>query len=345
MHPDIIADVIKGQGHAVLKIPFNDMCTKFPGLIIDGVAELTAVVENFAHNLRDIDWSDLFQYAIIGKHGHPLTYEFAENLDKVPTRFIHTIKRPVQPGSTKTLVNDTPESKICCLGDALTECLFGSLYKMDKVSVILSEPLADRQVKHTDYKPHGVKTIDTETDFGCTIAIRHTASMRGYNYSQHIVQANFEAEMEGVAENQRLASVREKLKLNANFKIDINECNQTVIYYGTNEVFVFGDNYVHGGDENYSMFETLRLHFYIVRIGYTSLNNKTVVLDKLVWELTRGLTPDSQEKRFDFETYQQYADYQKKRAANKLAASKLAGILYYIMFCNYHTYIVCLFSD
>jgi hypothetical protein len=208
------------------------------------------------------------------------------------------------------------------------ENLFGPSCKLDKASIILSEPLCNHQIKHIDFKPHGVKEIETETDFACTIPIRHTASMRGYSYSQHIVQANYEAEMARVEENQRLSFVRKKLNMNANFKIGINECNQIVIYYGTNEVLIFGDNYVHGGDKNYSSIEMFRLHFYIVRIGYASLNNKTVVLDKLVWELTRGLIPDSQEKRFDFETYQEYVVYQKKRAASKLAGIILVMCLF-----------------
>jgi hypothetical protein len=326
MHPKIIPEVIRGKGYLVLPIPFREICASNPRVSIDTVEELDAVVTSFCSKLVDDDWGALFEYAILNQHGYPVTYEFAEILDKTPKRFMHLIKRPVQVGSTKTLDNDTLESKLYLFGEGLVKETFGEGYKLDKLSVLLSEALAGYQPKHIDYKPHGVKADDEQTDFALMITTGNKGGLYGFPYSQHIVHATAEAMGAGIAENRMFSYVRDKLEKNDNFKIDFDDCKMKTFFFGSDEMLTFGDNFVHGGDRNCEAVEHIRLHFYITRIGSSSLNNKTVVLDNLVWDLTKN-APQSVEKMYkNIETFEDY----KKLKALSLRSAAVEGTYLYL---------------
>jgi hypothetical protein len=326
MHPKIIPEIVKGKGYLVLPIPFREICARNPRVSIDTVEELDAVITSFCHKLSDDDWCALFEYAIINKHGYPVTYEFAEMLDKNPMRFIYLIKRPVQVGSTKTLDNDTLESKLYLFGEALVKVTFGEDYKLDKLSVLLSEAFAEYQPKHIDYKAHGVKPDDQQSDFALMITTGVKGGIYGFPYSQHIVNATSEAMDAGIADNRMHSFVRDKLEKNDNFKIDIDDCKMKSIFFGTDEMLTFGDNFVHGGDKNCAAVEHIRLHFYITRIGSSSLNNKTVVLENLVWDLTKN-APKSVEKMYN--NIETFDDYKKLKA---LSLRSPAGNLMFLVF-------------
>jgi hypothetical protein len=319
MHPKIIPEVVKGKGYLVLQIPFEDISGKHPRVSIDSLEELDAVVTSFCSKLVDADWGALFEYAIINKHGYPVTYEFAEIIDKTPMRFMHLIKRPVQLGSTKTLDNSTLESKLYLFGEALVKETFGDKYKLDKLSVLLSEPFAGYQPKHIDYKAHGVKADDEQSDYALMIPIQDKGSLCVFPYSQHLVHATAEAMDAGIAENRMFSYVRDKLEKNDNFNIDVDECKMKTIIFGADEMLTFSDNFVHCGDKNSAAVEHIRLHFYITRIGSSSLNNKTVVLENIVWDLTKN-GPHSVEKIYkNIDTFE---DYKKLKA---LSLRSVAG--------------------
>lgn len=318
MLPEIVRDVVKGKGHIVLTIPFKKIVERNGDVKIDSVEELEAVVMSVYEKIPGEKWGDLFEFAILNKYGYPVTYEFADSIGKSPSRYMHLLKRPVQPGSTKTLVDNSPESKLFVFGETLVLENFGPDFKLDKLSFLLSEGLAKYQIRHIDYNAHGVREVDEESDFALVIPIKHRGSMCGYDFSQHIVQAEAEAIHAGVAENRRYSFVRDKLSKNPNFKIGITECGMTVIFFGQDEMLIFGDNYVHGGDANYMDVELIRLHFYITRVGSSSLNNKTVVLENVTWDLTRKGSCGPEKMYKNVETL---ADY------NKLKAKFLAGML------------------
>lgn len=316
MRDEILREVCKGKGYIICKIPFAEIAT-YARVTIDDLAEFEAVIQDILDNFDESEWLDLFEHAIINKFGYPITYEFAHNLGMEPGRKMILLKRPVQPGSTKTLVDDTARSKLFVFGDAMAEEIFGADYHLAKISILLNEPDSEHQTKHSDFKPQIIKDDDySDSDFAVVIAYKHRGNLIAYDYSQHIVHTCQEVNDSRIEVNQGFSLVREKLESNENFKIGVHECVGKEVFFGTDEMMIFGGNFVHGGAKNTMFIPVHKVHFYITKKNRKAPNNQTMLLHPIAWDLTRN-GPASKDVIFrDLETKAQYVKYMKEKGFN-----------------------------
>ena len=319
-------EVCKGKGYVTVKIPYADLASKYPSLKIDDQEEFEAVVQSILDGLQEEDWLDLFEHGIINKFGFAITYEFAHNLGLNAGRKMVVIERPVQSGSTKTLIDDSPRSKLYVFGDALVDDMFGPDFRLSKISILLNEPDNEDQVRHIDYKGHIVRDNNYEdTDFAIVIPYKFRGNLIVYDYSQHIVHACEEVENAGVDVHAGYSIVSEKLQANENFKIGIYDCEKKEAFFGTDEMFIFGGNFVHGGAKNTMYIRVFKVHLYVTKKGRNAPDNKTIVLHNIVWDLTRKGATTREFVFKDLETEEEYSAYKEEKDKQKKAGASKAG--------------------
>lgn len=315
MRDEILREVCKGKGNIILNIPFAELST-YAHVTIDNLGEFEAVIQDILDSLTDKDWLDLFERGIINKFGFPITYEFAHNLGDEAGRRMVVLKRPVQPGSTKTLVDDSAISRLYVFGDALTDELFGPDFHLNKISILISFPENDDQARHIDYKEHIVRDDYRDSDFAVVMAFKHRGNLIVYDYSQHIVHACAKADSTNVEDSQKYSIVREDLESNEHFKIGVHECERREVFFGTNEMLVFGDNFVHGGAANTMFIPVVKVHFYITKRSRKAPKNQTVVLHNIAWDLTRKGAASKDVIFKDIETRDEYVEYMREKGIN-----------------------------
>jgi len=340
MFAEALREVQNGKGYKVLKVPFakisEDCYVK-----IDGVEEWEACIEAIIKNISDEEWEMLFSHGIINKYGYAVHYEFSDNVGKEPTRYMYLLKRPVQPGSAKTLVDDSPSSKLFVFGEAMVEKIFGNDFKLDKILLLLSEADSPAQVRHINCKAHISK--DNEGDMAYTVIMpfKFRGVMAVWPFSQFFVRATQEAINQGLDESRMHSFVRVKIESNPECKIDFDSCEKNSVFFGTDELLIVGENTVHGGEKNTMYVDVFCAHFYVSRKEKKSLNDKPVLLENLVWDLTRK-GAQSVDIRFNqIETLEDYnrvlakkktddastkaADSAERKAAAKEARSAVAA--------------------
>jgi len=314
MLEEIRREVCKGKGHITIKIPF-DKIAQYKSVMIDDLDEFDAVMQTIIDGFEDDDWLHLFEYGIINKFGYAITYEFADTFGDTPSRRMILLKRPVQPGSNKTLVDDSALSKLFVFGDAYTQEMFGSDHQLAKISVLLNDVAeTEDQVRHTDFKPRII--IDDnydDTDFAVIIPVKVRGNLIIYEYSQHIVHACQKVEDASIDPNRGYGMVAEYLEANEHFKIGVHDCEAQEFFFGTNQALIIGGNVIHGGAKNTMFCKAHKVHFYITKKGRTPPHNQTVVLHNIAWDLTRKGSNAKEIVFANFVTEEQYAQYKQKR--------------------------------
>lgn len=316
MWQHVLAEVQNGKGFEVIKTPFEKL-VQHGDVKIDCVDEFEACMQSVINSISDDEWSALFEHGIINKYGHAITYEFSENVDKVPNRFMYLLKKPVQPDSTKLLIDDTPISKLFAFGEALVKEIFGDDFKLDKISILLSEADARDQVRHIDYK--GRIPTDGDMDYALIMPFKFRASMALWPFSQFFVRATEQALNKGMDSNRMYSFVRDKINSNPECKINFDSCERKSVFFGTDEMLIIGENTVHGGDKNTMSVDAFRAHFYITHKSRKAPNNKTIVLENLVWDATRKGAQSIDVRYRNIETFEEYKEIRKAtQAASKM---------------------------
>ena len=322
MNYQVYRQVVQGKGQIVIKIPIDEICDKYD-VSIKSVNDFQNTIKKIIDTISEDDWLHLFEHGIINKYGYAITYEFSYNLGKTANRFMYVLKRP-----NKTIALKPYEHMLFEFGDALVAEIFGDDYELDKISILMSIIKARMQVKHIDYT---AKLSDDETDFAIIFTFKHIATVSGWDFSQHIVRAAAIAKQR-VGEDANpatyLSIVREELRKNVNFEIDIDMCTRKDIHFGIDEMMIFGGNYVHGGAENHMDCQAIRVHYYVTRKGKPALNNRTIVLDNIVWALTRSDRDGDNVSFPQFETEIEYKAYRKTQEGNrrtKAQATRIPG--------------------
>jgi hypothetical protein len=286
MFAEVLREVQNGKGYKVVKVPFAKI-SEHGDVKIDGVEEWEACIEALIKNISDEEWEMLFAHGIINKYGYAIHYEFSDNVGKEPTRYMYLLKRPVQPGSAKTLVDDSPLSKVFVFGEAMVEKIFGNDFKLDKISLLLSEADSPAQVRHINCKARIPK--DNEGDMAYTIIMpfKFRGVMAVWPFSQFFVRATQEAINQGLDESRMHSFVRDKIESNPECKIDFDSCEKNSVFFGTDELLIVGENTVRACEKNTMYVDVFCAHFYVSRKEKKSLNDKPVLLENLVWDLTR----------------------------------------------------------
>lgn len=297
---EVLREVCKGRGYKVVGIPFPSIA-KNPAVKIRNLNDYQAVVQKLIDSFTDQDWLDLFEHGIVNKFGYAITYDFAHNLGKECERFMVLLHRPA-------VIDDSPLSQMFVFGDELVKETFGDDYELAKISILMSPPEAQEQVRHTDYKGQPPSSDDKNTDFAVIVSYKVDGSVCVWDFSQHMVQTS--AEIKGEKDRRKHVSLmREKLESNGNFKIDFDSCEKKVVTFGPDEMLVIGGNTVHSGAKNTMYCTVYRVHYYVTRKGRKAPNNQTVVLDEVVWDKTRKGAESVDVVFSEFETAEEYAEY------------------------------------
>jgi hypothetical protein len=229
----------------------------------------------------------------------------------------YILKRP-----SKNVCNSTVDilaKELYDFSDGLVYEVFGSDFKLDKISILLSEVDARDQVEHIDYE--GTED-DDDTDFAIIFTYKVVGCVNGYDYSQHIVHAcEKAANITGSTDPAiNMSHVRDELANNGK-NVSFDKCVRKQYFFGIDEMMIFGGNYVHGGAKNNAHCRTNRVHLYVSRKNYKALKNNTVVVDNIIWDLIRSTI---QSVNFVFESIETREDYMKYKRENKLAIEAAA---------------------
>ena len=308
MFKDLIREVCKGRGYAVTDLPFVNVA-KNPALKIRNLTEYEAVVQKLIDSFSEEDWLDLFEHGIINKYGYAITYEFSHKLDKPANRYMILLKRPLQQGTKKPLVDDSPIGQMFLFGDELVKEVFGDDYELSKISILLSTPDAREQVRHIDYEAQLVCSDDKNTDYAIIVPFKHNGTVSVWAFSQHAVQASKEVKSLEKDKRKHVSLIREKLLNNGNFKIDFDGCHKRDVLVGPNEMLVLGGNTVHGGAKNNMHCSAYRVHYYVTHKSRKAPNNHTVILDEVVWDMTRDGARSVNVVYKECETVEDYEKY------------------------------------
>ena len=312
MFRELVREVCKGQGYKVTDIPFVNVI-KNPALKIRNLSQYEAAVQSLIDSFTEKDWLDLFEHGIINKFGYPITYEFSQVVDKAPQRFMVLLKRPPK----KTTLDDSPLSQLFLFGDELVKEVFGSDYVLSKISILLSNPDAREQVRHIDYEA----TLES-SDFAIIVPFKFNGNVSIWPFSQHAVRASQLVKDSEPDKRKHVSLIRDHLLSNRNFGIDFDSCQKKDVLIGPNEMLVLGGNTVHAGAKNNMFCPTYRVHFYVTHISRKAPDNQTIVLDPVVWDMTRN---GARSHNILFDECDTFDDYRKMRAEEKalLAVDKI----------------------
>jgi hypothetical protein len=313
---EILHEVIKGKGAVICKIPIEAIL-KHHNVKIKNAQKLQTNFKNIIDNISKDEWMHLFEHGIINKYGYPVTYEFSKFLGVKPSRQMYVLKRPSKNVCNSTI--DILAKELYDFSDGLVYEVFGSDFKLDKISILLSEVDARDQVEHIDYE--GTED-DDDTDFAIIFTYKVVGCVNGYDYSQHIVHAcEKAANITGSTDPAiNMSHVRDELANNGK-NVSFDKCVRKQYFFGIDEMMIFGGNYVHGGAKNNAHCRTNRVHLYVSRKNYKALKNNTVVIDNIIWDLIRSTI---QSVNFVFESIETREDYMKYKRENKLAIEAAA---------------------
>lgn len=235
----------------------------------------------------------IFEKAILDKNGYPVKITFAKYLGKRCMRFQTKIAKPLQPGSTKLKIDNSPESRIYRFCIKFVEVVVNKdsdvEYALSEVNALQSDPLAPAQTRHHDFERYSEQSLVEKPNASFVIAIGERASMNVWPYTQDITHACHKVEQGLVPPNKMYSQVRNIL-LNSPKKINIDECKMQEVYFGVDEYLGFLDNTVHGGAPNHMEKTLFRLHFYVVRKDAVAPTSYTFFPSDLVWDVTRNDT-------------------------------------------------------
>ena len=309
---EVLREVCKGQGYKVVDIPFPSIA-KNPAVKIRNLNDYQAVVQTLIDGFTEEDWMDLFEHGVINKFGYAITYDFAHHLDKKCNRFMVLLHRPAK-------IDDSPLGQMFVFGDELVKETFGDEYELAKISILMSPPEAEEQVRHTDYEAKVATSDDKNTDFALIVAFKVNGSVCVWPFTQHMVQASAEIKREK-DKRKHVSLLREKLQSNGNFKIGFDDCEKKVVTFGPSEMLILGGNTVHSGAKNTMYCTVYRVHYYVTLKGRKAPNNQTVVLDEVVWDKTRKGAESVDVVFPEFETVEEYDEYKAEKEGNDVPSS------------------------
>lgn len=280
-----------GKGFTIGEIPFREICED--GYCdIDSCEELQTVVMSYL--AKDKSKNAIFETAILGNDAYPKRITFGKYVGKKARRFQTKIAKPTQPGSTKTKVDNSPESRLYRFCEKFVDVVINKdsdvPFMLSEVNILESGPFASNQTRHHDFNKYSNPMLINMPNSSFVFAIGERASMHIWPNTQDITHAAHSAEESLIPPNKILSEVRKILK-NSPKQIDINDCRMQEVYFGVNEFLGFLDNTIHGGAPNHMNKTLFRLHFYVVRKDAVAPTKYTFFPADVVWDITRNGAP------------------------------------------------------
>ncbi len=276
----IVKQAVEGKGYVVVENNFEALNTD-----IDSAAELKAAVFAFAEKA---DFVPIFHHALLSDRGYPLTFVQPEDLGLESKRRQAVVPRPLIPNSTKTLVDASPESKIHRFFESWVNVNINEhsdvKYNVDGIAVIISLPYTEEQTRHHDSAAYSDADLMKNPNLSIMIPVEERGSVVGWENSHHAVHASHKAQTSLVQNSMVLSKMRKHVPISVN----IDKLTKSEVFFGTNEVMVMLDNYVHGGAANYMRKKLLRVHAYISHKNSNAQTKYTHIPTEAIWDLTRS---------------------------------------------------------
>jgi hypothetical protein len=283
----IVKQAVEGKGYVVVENNFEALNTD-----IDSAAELKATVYAFAEKA---DFIPIFHHALLSDRGYPLTYVQPEEIGLESKRKQAIVPRPLITNSTKTLVDSSPESKIHRFVESWVNVNINEhsdvKYDVEGIAVILSPVDTEEQTRHHDLAAYSDTDLMKNPNLSIIISVDERGSLVGWEYSHHAVHASHKAQTTLVQNSMLLSKIRK----NVPASVDVDNLRKSEIFFGTNEVMVILDNFVHGGAVNHMRKALLRVHAYIGHKGSNTQTKYTHIPSEAIWDLTR---PGAKSKDF-----------------------------------------------
>jgi len=294
---DLMRAMVEGDGYAIRSIPFNED--------IDSPDELAAVARALIAKAKGRKaqgdgilpangFRPIFEHAIVCERGYPINFAMSEDVGRVATRFQAKIPRPVQPASNKTLVDDSPESRLIRFCEQIVdkELNTGSdvRYVISEVNIIASAPDSREQPRHHDFQAYSDSELIRKPNASFMIPIDERGTLCGYPGSHKLVHAENYLANRHIPVAKRYSKIRKML----DGVIDMNKMEKRELYFGTDEYCSFVDNFLHTGAANRMRIAISRIHFYVVREDSVPPTEYTHMPSELVWDVTsKGVTSES----------------------------------------------------
>ena len=292
----LMQEMVEGEGFSIGTIEFEKICVKY-NVDIDSAEELAAVVNDIAKRaqqatdanksnvLPENGFRPIFEHFLLNERGYPAKVCFSSQILKQPTRFQAKVIKPLQPASTKVLVDNSPESRLYRFFNALIEDTLNvdsdTKYEVSEMSIIDSHPECEMQPRHTDFEEHNRDIHDCSF----LVAIEERGSLCVCKNSHHLVAASNIVSDEMIPEAKAFSRVESMLQ--AKKQLSLRDFKMETVYFGTDQFCCFLDTFLHGGAPNTMRKIVRRLHCFASRKGVVVQSNNTFFSSELVWDVTR----------------------------------------------------------
>ena len=288
---DLMKDMINDKGYAIRKIPFNED--------IDSPEELTAVAIALINKALDVEPDEndempphgsrpIFEHVLECNEGFASDLVMSEAVGKTPNRYQAKIMRPVQPASNKTLVDNSPESRLFRFCEHIVDKELNSgsdvRYIVSEVNIIETEPDGREQPRHHDFAAYSDRELESKPNCSFILPIEKRANLCVWEKTHKLVHAEQRLIKAHIPVEKRYSKLRSMLS----DVMDINRLHKEEIFFGTDEYCSFLDNFVHSGAKNRTLLSLFRLHFYVVRDDAVPPTQYTHIPSEVVWDLTRN---------------------------------------------------------
>jgi hypothetical protein len=284
--------MVDGDGYVKIKIPFTED--------INSPEELAAVVKVLIDKAKKTKippssfyppeaFKPIFEHAILDEFGFAKeSPAFSEDIGQEPNRFQAKIVRPLQAASTKTLIDNSPESRIFQFCESIVENVMNKdsdvQYMLSELNILMSAPHGREQSRHFDFEDYSEPELIAKPNCSFILPIEHRGLFCAWPKSHHAVHAEHKVRSKLIPSSKAYSAVEEILTEKG---INMQQFEKQELLFGIDEMIGFLDNTVHSGACNYASVPVYRIHFYVVRKDCVSATEYTNMPYNIVWDITR----------------------------------------------------------
>ena len=293
----LIVEMVDGKGYAKTDIEWQEICEKY-GVDIDSSEEFAAVVKVLAdeahrayksmgpsQKIPDEVFKPIVECAVLCDRGYPINMVQAEKVGKAPGRFQAKVIRPLQPGSTKTLVDNSPQSRLCRFMDAYIDYKLNATgaepYVSSDINLIMSYEEVDAQTRHQDFEDYSNPEMKYKPNMSVMIAVEERGNLDIWDETHKLVKVCHKVGDELLSPGKEVTRVSKIVG-------DMNKFQKQEVFFGTEEAMWFLDNTIHGGGKNHMKKILVRVHAYVVRKNAVAQSASTFIPADVAWDATRN---------------------------------------------------------
>jgi len=285
---ELMKSMVEGEGYAIGQIPFNDdihNATELAAVAMAIIEKAEKVTNNDKGFMPINGMREIFEHAIIDENGYIKDLQSSFDAEKEAHRFQTKVERPLQPASTKTLVDNSPESRIYRFMEHVvnTELNAGSdvRYVVYEINIVKTLPSGREQPRHHDFAAYHDPELTRKPNCSFMLPINDRAHLNVWEGSHKLVHAENKLVIGMVPPASRYSHIRKAMNGKMKFV-------KEQLVFGTDEYCAFLDCLIHSGAASYNTERpTYRLHAYVVRMDASPSTLYTHIPSALAWDLTR----------------------------------------------------------